>query len=63
VGVAMVRTNTAPGDVLKVNYMKLAPSGYAFQKRRLGRESAEQREANAAANRSRPNADPLFDGR
>jgi subtilisin-like proprotein convertase family protein len=59
VGVAMVRSNTANSDALRVNYAKAAPSPFALPKR--GAASAAQRAANAEANRRRPRANPLFD--
>jgi hypothetical protein len=61
VGVGMIRTSGAPDDALKVNSMKLAPSGFGLSKGASEGESAEQTAANAAANRLRPRANPLFD--
>jgi hypothetical protein len=64
VGVAMVRTSGAPTDTLKVNYAKVAPSGFPLPKQAevfWGEVSVEQEAANDEANRLTPNANPLFD--
>ena len=63
VGVGVVRTSGAPNDVLKVNYAKLSPAGFALPKEEVleGEVSAEQEAANAEANRRQRRSDPLFD--
>jgi subtilisin-like proprotein convertase family protein len=62
VGVAMVRTSASPEDALRVDYMKLAPRGFALRQKQR-REGAAQEAANAEANRLAPAAGPLFDER